>query len=419
MTNFNSRVLCSDGTCIGVIGADGKCKECGKPHNRYEDDIASGKEKFTPKNNIIFDLSKEDNSVKCKTCGFIAFGDDPATAKYTKCLGCGNIMGEEFITKKPSSSNESLLETCQNCKHQFSKRASICPKCNKERTADCFVCNEPIPQSSKYCPECGDPAPFEQKSTEKNTEIGDFSSKEVSISTPSAYREDNGKNIEFTGSAFGLFGRGLLTTVLFCFVIPAPWIFSWFCRWFVQNIRKAGDTTLSFSGRGSQIWFPVMAASVLPQVGRFLPKLPFDPAVNLLLYLLLYLSLSCYFNLVIAKWLLENVVSSTGTKTSFVGEYFPYLGWNLLSLISLISVIGWAWVNAGMARWFCRNIRSSNNHIVEFHGKGWDILWRTVVYLFSYILIIPIPWTSLWLIKWYVHNLTVEKYMANGKIAEQ
>ncbi len=25
------RVLCSDGACIGVIGPDGKCKECGKP----------------------------------------------------------------------------------------------------------------------------------------------------------------------------------------------------------------------------------------------------------------------------------------------------------------------------------------------------------------------------------------------------
>jgi hypothetical protein len=26
------RLLCSDGNCIGVIGADGRCKECGKPY---------------------------------------------------------------------------------------------------------------------------------------------------------------------------------------------------------------------------------------------------------------------------------------------------------------------------------------------------------------------------------------------------
>ena len=28
---WENRILCSDGNCIGVIGPDGKCKECGKP----------------------------------------------------------------------------------------------------------------------------------------------------------------------------------------------------------------------------------------------------------------------------------------------------------------------------------------------------------------------------------------------------
>jgi hypothetical protein len=30
--DWNNRVLCSDGNCIGVIGPDGCCKECGKPY---------------------------------------------------------------------------------------------------------------------------------------------------------------------------------------------------------------------------------------------------------------------------------------------------------------------------------------------------------------------------------------------------
>lgn len=29
--DWENRVLCSDGSCIGVIGPDGKCNECGKP----------------------------------------------------------------------------------------------------------------------------------------------------------------------------------------------------------------------------------------------------------------------------------------------------------------------------------------------------------------------------------------------------
>ena len=29
--DWDQRTLCSDGNCIGVIGPDGRCKECGKP----------------------------------------------------------------------------------------------------------------------------------------------------------------------------------------------------------------------------------------------------------------------------------------------------------------------------------------------------------------------------------------------------
>ncbi|SHL45933.1 hypothetical protein SAMN02745216_05224 [Desulfatibacillum alkenivorans DSM 16219] len=30
---WDDRKLCSDGNCIGVIGPDGNCKECGKPYD--------------------------------------------------------------------------------------------------------------------------------------------------------------------------------------------------------------------------------------------------------------------------------------------------------------------------------------------------------------------------------------------------
>ena len=33
---WEDRQLCSDGNCIGVIGPDGRCKECGKPAENFE-----------------------------------------------------------------------------------------------------------------------------------------------------------------------------------------------------------------------------------------------------------------------------------------------------------------------------------------------------------------------------------------------
>ena len=31
--DFSERILCGDGNCIGVIGPDGRCKECGRPYS--------------------------------------------------------------------------------------------------------------------------------------------------------------------------------------------------------------------------------------------------------------------------------------------------------------------------------------------------------------------------------------------------
>ena len=44
-TDWDSRILCSDGNCIGVIGPDGHCKECGKKYGgTLPETAASGKE---------------------------------------------------------------------------------------------------------------------------------------------------------------------------------------------------------------------------------------------------------------------------------------------------------------------------------------------------------------------------------------
>lgn len=32
-SDWDQRTLCSDGNCIGIIGADGRCKVCGLPYN--------------------------------------------------------------------------------------------------------------------------------------------------------------------------------------------------------------------------------------------------------------------------------------------------------------------------------------------------------------------------------------------------
>lgn len=119
---------------------------------------------------------------KCNTCGFVAFGEDPAIAEETICLGCGSIMGEDPPTKRSASPNaalgykqnessmrmdvdegntkKTLLVTCESCSQKFSKRAEACPKCGWKLQITCQICHQKIPLDSTICPECGDPSPF-------------------------------------------------------------------------------------------------------------------------------------------------------------------------------------------------------------------------------------------------------------------
>ena len=53
-----------------------------------------------------------------------------------------------------------LLASCHSCGHNFSKRASSCPKCGAVKLAECHICKKQIPANSESCSECGDPEPF-------------------------------------------------------------------------------------------------------------------------------------------------------------------------------------------------------------------------------------------------------------------
>jgi hypothetical protein len=43
--DWEKRILCSDGSCIGTIGADGCCRECGKPYEGDLPDLTSRENK--------------------------------------------------------------------------------------------------------------------------------------------------------------------------------------------------------------------------------------------------------------------------------------------------------------------------------------------------------------------------------------
>lgn len=186
--------------------------------------------------------------------------------------------------------------------------------------------------------------------------------------------------------------RTLVFLIGSCFVIPVPWLFVWYMKWLVPCVKVPGRPNLSFTGTAMTLvpWFFgfIVLAIVIGLVG-----------IPLLSNLLFIAQIVLYWLLL--KWMIANLASNDQPLgLSFSGSVWAYVGWNLLFAISVITIIGWAWVAAAQMRWFCRSIEGTRREIV-FKGSGLGILWRGIVAAILCGFIIPIPWVYRWIMNWF------------------
>jgi hypothetical protein len=187
------------------------------------------------------------------------------------------------------------------------------------------------------------------------------------------------------------FGRALLIVIAQIFVIPVPWVMTSFYRWFAENIELPGGQRVAFAGKPGDIWYIFMANALLSYVGLV------RHGINLLI-----LPLTTLFLVIIVRWFWRNLVWEGQTAPlAFTGGYWPMLGWYVLTILALITIIGWAWVGTAWMRWMCRHVEGSARKLV-FNATGWGFLWRTVLFVLSCIPLIPIPWTMRWYARWIV-----------------
>ncbi|QAU44145.1 DUF4339 domain-containing protein [Bradyrhizobium guangzhouense] len=186
--------------------------------------------------------------------------------------------------------------------------------------------------------------------------------------------------------------RTLVMLILSCLVIPVPWVFVWYTKWIVSCIKVPGRPNLSFTGNAMTMvpWFFgfIVLAVVVGYSGV--------QVLNLALFLV---EIVLYWMLL--KWIVANLASNgQPLGLSFNGSIVGYIGWNLLFAVSMITIIGWAWVAAAQLRWIYRNIEGTRREII-FKGTGLGILWRGIVAAFLSGFLIPIPWVYRWIMNWF------------------
>jgi uncharacterized protein DUF4339 len=195
--------------------------------------------------------------------------------------------------------------------------------------------------------------------------------------------------------------RSIVMLIGMCLIIPVPWGFVWYTKWIVSCVTIPGRPNLSFTGNAMTLvpWFfgfIVLAIAIAFTDIQLLNNLLF--IVQIVLYWLL------------VKWLIANLASNgQALGLNFTGSVWAYIGWNLLFAISIVTIIGWAWVAAAQLRWMCRNIEGTRREIV-FKGSGLGILWRGIVAAILFSLIIPIPWVYRWIMNWTASQTVLEPH---------
>jgi hypothetical protein len=116
------------------------------------------------------------------------------------------------------------------------------------------------------------------------------------------------------------------------------------------------------------------------------------------------------------KWFVANLASNgQPLGFSFSGSFWAYLGWTVLTAISFVTIIGWAWVYVAWMRWFCRNIQGSRREAI-FNGTGLEFLWRAIVAAIASSFIIPIPWMYRWMSRWLASQTVLVERNAHANL---
>ena len=103
-TDWDNRILCGDGNCIGVIGPDGRCNECGK---KYEDSLpeagAADKEDLSAGEDSpgeTADIDAQPQSSADITAGEKTESDDWANRKLCNDGNCIGVIGPDGRCKE-------------------------------------------------------------------------------------------------------------------------------------------------------------------------------------------------------------------------------------------------------------------------------------------------------------------------------
>jgi len=203
--------------------------------------------------------------------------------------------------------------------------------------------------------------------------------------------------LAFVAGPLETLGRSLLFLGGLVLVIPGPRAAASYYRWLVSRLRVPGRPDLTFTGQPGDIWQVFVGLSLVGYASGVDRLWPDYWWVQIALF-----PIQIYLWWLALRWVASHLASEgTPLPIKFEGPFLTFLGWYVAYYLSILTIIGWAWVANAWTRWNCRQITGSRRRL-EYHATGLEVLWRTIVTVLGCLLVIPIPWVVNWYLRWYV-----------------
>lgn len=247
---------------------------------------------------------------------------------------------------------------------------------------NCRSCGKEIAEGIVFCPHCG------------------ASVSGSGGSTRSA--------LKFEGGALALTGWSLLNVIGFALVIPAPFVLPAYLRWFAEKTKTADGAAFGFVGTAGSVWVLTTLLMTVQYANNYVSAQADKPDPGLIGLWALPLGIaSLALNFYLVRWAAGHA-EIYGQRLEFTGGLLPFLGWTLLTIVSFITIIGWAWVYKYFIQWYAEKTVGSTVRFT-FLGSGLEILWRTLATVVLVLPIVTIPWVLRWYTAWIVSRFEVSK----------
>jgi hypothetical protein len=219
--------------------------------------------------------------------------------------------------------------------------------------------------------------------------------------------------LKFRGSALQTLGW-IVASILggLLFGAPLAWVNAAIARWACRNTTfsdgvSGPGTTAEFRGTGGEVvvWHVLLFIISGGQQLALRRTDPNDYASQVVVFGLIYF-LTVGIVLMLLKWFVHNLRLSPGPQLTFTGSFIGLLGWYVALFVSLITVVGWAWVAVAMYQWMARNIKG-DGIAIEFRASGFEFLWRALATALGSFLIVTIPFLALWFARWLIGNIVL------------